>query len=340
MKKVAIVIPCRNEEQYISKCLDSVLACNYPKEFLEVLVCDGLSDDRTTEIVKNYSLKYPFIRLLVNHKRTTPFALNIGIKGSNADIIIILGAHAEISEDYLTNCINIFNIDPQIGCVGGLLEHISEDEKTATIAMAMSSTFGVGNAYFRTGEKEGFVDTVAFGAYKKEVFENIGLFDEELVRNQDDEFNYRLIKAGYKIYLSRETKTRYYVRTSFIKFFKQYFQYGYWKVYVNKKHKTITTMRQLIPAAFVLFLLIGSLISLFSTVFLKIFLAFTILYFLLGIISAISINKKESSIKNTLSIMFSYLILHLSYGIGYINGLIRFAVMGIAPSNRSAKTSR
>ena len=192
MKSVAIVIPCRNEEKYIGKCIDSILKQDYPQEQLLVYVCDGKSNDGTVRIIDAYAAKYSNIRLLINEKQTTPFALNLGIKESDSDVVIILGAHAELYPDYVSNCIKAFSFDQNIGCTGGIIENVYENETAAVIGKAMSSGFGVGNAHFRTGNKDGLVDTVAFGAYKKEVFEKIGLFNEELIRNQDDEFNGRI----------------------------------------------------------------------------------------------------------------------------------------------------
>ena len=253
-KRVSVVIPCRNEEMYIAKCIESVLASNYPSDSLDVFVCDGMSTDSTREIVLGFA-ENKRVTLLDNVQITTPYALNLGIEKSLADIIIILGAHAELDKDYVKLCVETFEIDPEIGCVGGILDTISLDENSAAIALAMSSVFGVGNAHFRTGLKAGYVDTVAFGAYRKEVFEQVGLFDSALTRNQDDEFNFRLIQGGFRIYLNPNIRAKYYVRSTFPKLYKQYKQYGYWKVYVNRKFKVVTTLRQLAPPLWVLFLI-------------------------------------------------------------------------------------
>ncbi len=200
MLQVSITIPCLNEEKYIGKCLDSIIACTYPKAYLKVFVVDGGSSDTTLQILQNYLQQHSFLQVLHNPNKSTPISLNMGIKASEMDVAIILGAHAAIHPDYVEQCLLAFQNAPNIGCTGGVLEQINENQESKIIALAMSSPFGVGNAHFRTGLKDGLVDTVAFGAYKKEVFEKIGYFDEELARNQDDEFNYRLIKNGYSIY--------------------------------------------------------------------------------------------------------------------------------------------
>jgi GT2 family glycosyltransferase len=287
-------------------------------------VCDGLSDDQTQTIIKDFASKYSFIHLLENKKKTTPFALNLGLKANNADVKIILGAHAEIYPDYINKCIEAFEFDNQIGCVGGVIENVYENEISEVIGKAMQSSFGVGNAHFRTGQKDGFVDTVAFGAYKKEVFEKIGYFDEELIRNQDDEFNFRLLKNGFKIYLFRPIQSKYYVRASFKKLYKQYYQYGYWKVYVNKKHQTITTIRQMVPLFFVLFLFVGLLLSLFSTIIKIAYTSTIMLYFAAAAYSA---SKQTQTFKSLINIIRCFFILHFSYGTGYLKGIVDFFLL-------------
>jgi glycosyltransferase involved in cell wall biosynthesis len=335
-KTVSIVIPCRNEERYIARCLDSIVNCNYPKELLEVFVCDGKSDDGTVAEIKEFNI-YDYINLLINEKLTTPYALNIGIQNSASDVVIILGAHAEIYPDYIDKCVAILNSEKTIGCTGGIIVNVNEDETSLLIALAMSSTFGVGNAHFRTGSKEGYVDTVAFGAYKREVFTEIGFFDEELSRNQDDEFNYRLVKAGYKIFLSPEIRTRYYVRSSIKKLFNQYYQYGYWKVYVNVKHKAVTTARQLIPALFVFFILLFGFLSFLSPTIRLLFFSGLTLYFLLAMYSAV---KKSNNLIRIFKILWIFLILHFSYGLGYIEGIIDFLLLRKKISDKKAILNR
>ncbi len=324
-----IIIPARNEEKYIECCLDSIIGLNYPKDNVEVLVLDGMSEDRTRDIVKEFSDRYPFIKLLINEKQTAPFAFNKGIKNSKNSVIIILGAHSEMHSEYLNECEKAFEKDSAIGCVGGLIENIYENKLSQAIGSAMSSSFGVGNANFRTGGKEGYVDTVAFGAYKREVFKKSGLFDEDLTRNQDDEFNFRIIQSGFKIWLSKAIKAKYHVRASFKKLWRQYYQYGYWKVYVNKKHKTITTWRQLVPAAFVSGLFIGLFFSLLFPVLWWLYLFVLILYIFGALYSAGKFVGKGASMS---LVLFSFLILHCSYGLGYLEGILRFLILRKNPA--------
>lgn len=333
---VSVIIPCRNEERYIIKCIQSVLNSNYPLSLLTVYVCDGMSDDNTRGLIEDLAVKYPQVMLLDNHKKTTPYALNIGLKESKADVKIILGAHAEVDADFVAENVAAFDVDEMIGCTGGVLTNVYENETAEIIGYAMSYSFGVGNSHFRTGNKSGFVDTVAFGAYKKEVFEQIGYFDEELVRNQDDEFNFRLLKNDFKVYLSNKISSKYYVRGEFQKLFKQYFQYGYWKVFVNKKHNAITTLRQLVPLFFVLFLLLGILTPL-NTTLRAAYLLILGLYVILAFYAA---RQQTKSTKKTLLTAYTFFLLHLSYGLGYLKGLMWFVLLQKKPSNQSKTLSR
>ncbi len=320
MKSVSITIPSRNEENYIAKCLQSIVDCDYPKDQLSVFVCDGLSTDRTVELVNEFANKYSYIHLLINEKQTTPYALNLGLKAGDADYKIILGAHAEIYSDFISKNIAIFESEnnEKLACVGGVLENIYENSDSEIIGYAMSTPFGVGNAHFRTGAKSGYVDTVAFGAYKSEVFDKIGYFDEDLARNQDDEFNYRILKNDFEIYLSNQIKSKYYVRASFSKLFKQYYQYGYWKVIVNKKHKNITTLRQIVPALFVVFLTIGIFSSWFHLIFLSFYVLGLVLYLTMAIVETL---KTDFNFQAKLMLIKTFLILHISYGLGYLSAI-------------------
>lgn len=337
IKKVRIVIPCRNEEEYIARCLQSIVECNYDKEYLSVIVSDGKSTDGTIEIIDEYCLKFPFIKRIVNEKQTTPFALNLGLKPLDFDIGIILGAHSEIEKDYVINCVNCLEENPEAFCVGGIINNIQVNKASGIISRAMSTPFGVGNAHFRTGGKSGFVDTVAFGAYRKEVFEKIGFFDDELARNQDDEFNFRMTKNGLKIFLSPDIISNYFVRASYSKLYKQYFQYGYWKVYVNKKHQSITTLRQLAPPAWVFFLLCGWTSLFISKYFLIAYIIILGVYFLLALFYAIIKSKPKSDFP---ILFLTFLILHFSYGSGYIKGIFHFYILNKKPSNHSQKLTR
>ncbi|GJQ23461.1 MAG: hypothetical protein HBSAPP01_12510 [Candidatus Brocadia sapporoensis] len=203
LPSISIIIPSRNEEKFIDKCLDSIIAQDYSKEKLEILVVDGMSNDKTREFIKGYSKQHRYIKLLDNPGKIVPTAMNTGIRDAHGEIIIRMDAHNIYEKDYVSKCVKYlqeYNVDN----VGGIWVTLpgSNTLIAQSIAFALSHPFGVGNAYFRIGSKEPrYVDTVPFGCYKREVFQRIGLFDEDLVRNQDDEFNLRLTKNGGKLLL-------------------------------------------------------------------------------------------------------------------------------------------
>lgn len=178
---VSIVIPSRNEEKFIGMCLDSIIANDYPKDKIEVLIVDGVSEDGTREIVEKYVQQYPFIKILDNLKKNTPCALNIGIKNAKGDIIMKMDAHTTYKKDYVSNCVKYLD-KYKADNVGGILKMIPRDSNVIAraIVLSFSCPFGVGNSYFRTGcERPKWVDTVAFGCYRREVFEKFGLYNCE-----------------------------------------------------------------------------------------------------------------------------------------------------------------
>ncbi|MCH3962860.1 MAG: glycosyltransferase family 2 protein [Clostridium sp.] len=320
---VSIVIPCRNEKNYIRKCLDSFVVQTYRKDLYEVLVCDGISDDGTRDIVERYKNLYSNIKLIDNKGLSAPRGMNEGIKSSKSDVIIIFGAHAYADEKFIEENIAAL-VSHEVGCVGGPIETINEDDKGYAISMAMSSPFGVGNALFRYAKEEVYVDTVAFGCYSREVLDHIGYFDEELVRNQDDELNFRLVKNHYKILLSPRIKSYYYSRSSLKKLWKQYYQYGFWKVRVMQKHGGIASIRHIVPAVFVITNILGIVLGIFYKWILYLWILEVILYLIGDVVFSLKLIKSNRKIWKY--IFFIFPILHISYGVGFINGIFNFYI--------------
>lgn len=340
--KISITIPCRNEEKYIENCIQSLLDCDYPQDSFKVFISDGLSTDSTVNKIKSFVDKFPNrVELLINEKKTTPFALNLGLRKPGFDIKIILGAHSIVDKDYLKICAEELKNRSEVGCVGGIIENVSENETAEVVALAMGSSFGVGNAYFRTGGKTGYVDTVAFGAYRNEVFEKIGYFDEELARNQDDEFNYRLTSNGFKIWLNPKIKAKYFVRGDYQKLFKQYYQYGFWKVFVNQKHKAITSVRQLVPAFLVSYIILSlTIISWLPTTFQWLLSVGIDLYVLGALYFAYKTCSGNQKMEHFFKVFGTFFILHISYGLGYLNGIWKFLILKQKPQTRDESMSR
>jgi len=328
---ITIIIPVKNEANYILNLLNNIVQQIYPKDLMEVLVIDGISNDGTREIIEKYSKNYNFIKLLDNPHHTVPYALNIGIKHAKGDIIIRLDAHAEYPSNYISTLVhylNLLNAD-NVGASAITLP-ANSSLKAQSISIAMSTPFGVGNATFRL--KQNFdkeyleVDTVPFGCYRRDVFERIGLFDEELTRNQDNEFNERLKKAGGKIYLIPGLKIKYYARENYTKLFKMFYQYGYFGPLVDLKLKRPTRLRRYIPSLFILAITVPLLFSMLYSPFFYLWVFVTGLYLLLSIIFAFIEASKHKSIALVPYIVWAYFVSHVSYGLGYIFGFFDFII--------------
>lgn len=324
---VSIIIPCRNEERFIGKCIDSIIIQDYPKEKLEVLVVDGMSNDNTRDIVLSYSKKYSFIKLLDNPAKITPTALNIGIKNANGEVIIRMDAHSIYREDYVSKCIKWLQ-EYNVENVGGICITLPGDETliAKSIAFVLSHPFGVGNSYFRLGIKESkYVDTVPFGCYRRDVFDKIGSFNEDLTRNQDIEFNLRLRRAGGKILLVPEIISYYYARPDLKSLFKQNFWNGFWVVYSARFAKLPFSIRHLVPAVFVLSLFSSFLISLWIKPVSYLFLFVLSSYLIANLFFSFKLSL-ENGFKYFIPLILSFFTLHFSYGIGSIWGIIKLTI--------------
>lgn len=327
---ITIIIPCRNEEHFISSTLNSIIESDYPLKNLEILIIDGRSDDATRKLVKEFEDKYSQIRLIDNPEQTVPYAMNYGISESCGNIIIRLDAHSIYPKDYISKLVYWLNkLDADN--VGGVWDTTTANNtlEAQAIAYSTSHPFGIGNAQYRISEKDEpyEVDTVPFGCYKKEVFEKIGLFDTDLTRNQDDELNARLIQNGGKIYLIPDLKIKYFAREDFSKMFKMFYQYGYFKPLVNLKLKTPATIRQFVPPLFVLFILFGTIFSFFSPLFLGLFASGMGFYFTINALVSYKICKEKKEFKLFLYLVKSFFMIHFSYGIGYLKGILDFTIL-------------
>ncbi|MFA7711700.1 MAG: glycosyltransferase [Candidatus Neomarinimicrobiota bacterium] len=325
---ISVIIPCRNEEKYIGQCLDSLLRQKYDINNVEILIIDGMSTDNTRNIIKNFIKEYPNIKLFDNPGKTVPYALNIGIANSKNDYIIRMDAHCKYEKSYISELIR-WSKQLDADNVGGRFITIpgSESIIAKCISVVSKHSFGIGNSLYRIGlsdVKE--VDTVPFGCFKRELFGKIGLFDTDLPRNQDDEFNARIRKNGGKIYLIPSIKIIYYARTSFKKLAIMYYQYGYFKPLAVKKVRGSITIRQLVPAIFVLSLLTSGILSFFSQYIFGVFIGILGLYSIANLLISICLAMKEN-ILLVFGLPVAFAILHFSYGIGYLKGFIDFIVL-------------
>jgi len=322
---VSIIIPCRNEVNHIKDCLDTILKQDYPSSLLEIIIIDGLSDDGTRELLNSYHNQYR-LTLLENPKKIVPTALNIGILNSHGNIIIRMDVHSLYATDYIRQCVDLLE-STNADNVGGPAITISKSFIQQAIALAFKSPFGVGGAKSHRENYEGPVDTVFYGCYRRETFEKIGLFDEELVRNQDDEFNLRLARAGGKIWQSPLIRFWYYPRSSLKALFKQYMQYGYWKVRVIQKHRRPASIRHIIPGTFVSSLLFSGLLAMFIKPFRLIFILIALSYLLVNLVATTITCHKRSDWRYIPLMPIVFFIYHFSYGYGFIRGVIDFLIL-------------
>jgi succinoglycan biosynthesis protein ExoA len=308
----------RNEAGAIGRCIDSVLAQDYPAERLEVIVVDGDSTDDSMAVLRGYGTR---LRVLRNPSRIVPTAMNIGIRAARGEIIARVDAHTVLAPDYLRVGVETLQ---RTGAdnVGGPMHAVGGGRWGDAIALAMSSRFGIG-AYFHFATEDREVDTVYMGMYPRRVFERIGLFDEELVRNQDDELNYRLRKAGGRIFLTTRMESRYQNRQGLRTLARQFFQYGEWKIRVLQKHPRQMSLRQFVPPLFIVALLVTGMLAAFNRTAAGLLAAVVGAYgAALGAAAAGVARRHGWRLYGPLVAAFA--TMHCSWGMGFLLGIVRF----------------
>jgi cellulose synthase/poly-beta-1,6-N-acetylglucosamine synthase-like glycosyltransferase len=333
---ISIIVPCRNEEKFIGKCLDSIIVQDYPKNRFQVLVVDGMSEDGTRKVIKKYTKRYSFIKLLDNPQRITPCGLNLGIKNSQGELIFWMSAHNEYEKEYTSKCIKYmkkFDAD----AVGGIIKPIPRNNSFIgkSICIALSHPFGVGNSAHKTGiNSSKWVDAAFGGCYKKEIFQKVGLFNENLVGTQDMEFCLRLRRAGYKTLLVPDIVSYYYARSDLKSFCKYNLRNGLWAILPFKftDHAPVS-WRHLVPLAFVssfmgslglwgLLSLLGSH-SFWSSLSLLSFLLIVGWYSLCNLFFSARIALKGKDLRYLFVMPVIFAVLHIGYGLGSVWGLIK-----------------
>jgi len=318
-------MPIRNEAGFIRRSLGAVLAQDYPKEQLQIVVADGMSTDGTRAIVEQLTCEHAQLSLIDNPAGIVATGLNAALAHATAEIVVRVDGHCEIAHDYVSRCVEHIQTD-RVEAVGGPVETIGESYVARAIAMAMSSPFGVGGSAFRRpASRTQFADTVPFPAYTRSLIDRVGLFDEELVRNQDDEYNYRLRKLGTKVLLASDVRSRYYSRATLRSLAGQYFQYGFWKVRVMQKHPRQMQPRQFMPPAFVVALIVSLLFAAFVPQARPLLVFGVAIYAAVGLLAAV---LARTSRKNNWTLMpllpVAFLVMHFSYGSGFLAGLGKF----------------
>jgi cellulose synthase/poly-beta-1,6-N-acetylglucosamine synthase-like glycosyltransferase len=315
---ISVLVPVRNEERHLERCLYSLASQDYPRDRFEVLVIDGASTDRTREFAARFAAESTLaVRLLQNPRRLPAAGMNIGLDEARGDVIVRLDGHAHAAPDFLRRSVQALE-DTRADCVGGVIESDGDTPVGEAIALAMSSRFGVGGASFRVGG-EGPTDTVAFGAYRREVFVRIGGFAEDIDKGEDDEFNFRLLDAGGTIMLVPGIRTGYTVRDDLPGLWRQYFGYGRAKPEVLRRHPAQVRPRQLAPALFVLAL--GSSLFLAILGIKRPLRSLLQIYALAGTTASLDLVRQHGW-KHLPVLIPAFGCLHLAYGLGFLVGLL------------------
>ena len=321
---VSVVIPIHNEERYIEACLDSLLNQDYPMNLVEAILVDGMSTDTTREIIKEkYTSKYSFIKMIDNPQKTVQYALNYGIKEAKGEYIVRFDAHSEYATDYISKCIE-YHLKTDADNIGGPNIVMGKTPVQKAVAAAYYSPFALGGGRNHIEGYEGYSDTVSFGSFLRSTAEKLNYFDEDLTLNEDDDFNFRLIEQGGKVYITPEIRSTYYPRDNYRALFKQYYLYGFWKVAVIKKHKKPARLSHLVPVLFFMFVTFGAVLSIILPWFKWIYFGILALY--TAIDFYVSFKSKYITTRiGRLRLVWVHFILHFSYGLGFFMGIFKFA---------------
>lgn len=328
---VSAIIPCRNERHHIEACVRSILGQEPVPGGMEIIVADGASDDGTRDILNRLCQEEPCLRVTENPRQITACGMNAGIREARGQYLAIMGAHNRYAPDYLRQGVAILQ-ETEADNVGGAMICEATSYVQRAIAAAHHSPFAVGNARWHNPDYEGPADTVFGGIYRREVFDRIGLFDEDLIRNQDDEFNLRLTRGGGKIWQSQHLKSWYTPRASLQALARQYTQYGYWKVRLIQKHRLPASIRHLIPASFVLSLIVLGIVS---PLWPAAFWAWVLLAGVYSVSNATAAMWTAARYGwNLLFLLpFVFAVYHFAYGYGFLRGAWDFIIRRRGPSH-------
>lgn len=331
---VTVIMPIRDEADFIARSLGAVLAQDYPPERMEIIIADGMSSDDTRAEIARLAAQHPERAIMVidNPRQIVPTGMNLAQRMARGAIIVRVDGHCEIAPDYISQCVAHLQRGEADG-VGGPIETVGQTPNSQSIALAMSSWFGVGGSAFRTVKNRPlYADTVAFPAYRRDVVERVGAYDESLVRNQDDEYNYRLRKLGFRLLLTPKIRSRYYSRATLRKVWRQYYQYGFYKVRVLQKHPRQMSLRQFVPPLFVAVLILGGLLAVFSPLVRLLWTLVVITYIAVNLSVSAALAARHGW-QHLLRLPLVFAALHLSYGLGFWHGVWHFSLQ----ARRTAK---
>jgi glycosyltransferase involved in cell wall biosynthesis len=327
---ITIVIPCRNEEKHISKCLDSILANDYPRDRMEILILDGMSEDRTREILAAYARQFPCIRLVDNPQKHIPVAMNIGIREARGERILKMDAHSTYGQAYISRCVYYQDVY-RAENVGGACTMTpgSNTAMAKAIVLGLGHRFGSGNAYVKIGvEKPAWSDTAAFGCFKKDLFDRIGMFDEHLLSSSDLDLNQRIRAAGGGILIVPDAIIRYSADADLGSFWRHVFADGVWVSYALKFGKKAWSWRHWVPAIFVLSVLASFSLAPLSHAFLWLGLGLAGFYAVTSLAVSLHIAVREHNLCFAILLPVVFAVRHIVHGAGTLFGSILVVLPG------------
>lgn len=332
--KVSIIVPCYNEEQTIALLLQAIYDQTYPRDKIEVIVADGKSSDSTREKIKDFSHEHPelVVKIIENSKRIIPAGLNRAIEVCSGEYIVRLDAHSKPDPSYVSNAINALELGlgDNIGGVWVIQPFQHQGQRPTCIARgiaaAASQPLGVGDARYRFTSKPGEVDTVPFGAFRRDLVNRVGYFNENLLTNEDYEFNHRIRLKGGKIYLDPAIRSIYYARADYTALIQQYWRYGYWKVKMLNLFPGSIRWRQVLPPLFITFLILGSVLAIFYKPFL-VLLSIQIGIYITSLVAVsflIAVKKKDLCLIFTMPVALA--CMHFAWGMAFIYSLAQYFI--------------
>jgi succinoglycan biosynthesis protein ExoA len=319
---VSVIVPCRNERQHIEAFCQAVRSQQLPAGWaLQLLIADGMSDDGTRELLRSLPASAPRLQMLDNPKRIVSTGLNLAIAQARGELIVRMDVHTVYAPDYIIECLTALRATGAT-CVGGPWRPVGDGWPQAAIALAFQSRLGSGGAASRRVNHSGPVDTVYLGAWRRDDLIRLGGFDESLVRNQDDELNLRIVRSGGVVWQSAAIRSTYTPRASFVALFRQFYQYGYWKVPVIRKHRLPASPRHLAPFTFVASLIALAGLAPWSVLAQGALAGVLMVYTMVTLASAARLSRAPHGLRDALGIALAIACMHVGYGLGFGRALV------------------
>lgn len=323
---VVVIVPCRDEQAFIGACLESLMKQTYPASLIEIVVADGNSTDGTLTIVEQYLARDNRIRVVHNTKRSAASGLNRAISSTTAQVVIRVDAHSVVEDDFVEQSVKLLKDHPEAWCVGGPIVHVGQGAMGRAVAIAMAHPFGVGNAKHRFADYAGYAESAASPVFWRTTLDRLGMFDEQFVRNEDDDLNLRISEYGGVTYVSPAVRYKYWVREQLGTLFRQYQQYGYWKLAVVRKHGRPVSLRMFAP----LLLVLATVASIASWVMelpaSASVLGIPLVIYGIAMGGAVLSTARGQTFGGLVRLAGAFGAMHLGYGVGFGYALIRWCV--------------